>query len=231
MSNAMADLLTPNRHIVRSPINPYDLSTIVSIWPKPLDEFKATIYPGRFTMRPGSMDSPSLLTVGTSSWWKDTGDGQPVLEITCSSVVVAESIVKDYCNGYLGANGDTSGPGIFWVPGKIEDIKEVKEKYKALLAKAFLKQQNLYTILVRMADTLWARTNGNPVAVGDDMRLAARELGLSERKDWMAEFKQQDLERCPACGYMVNSQFPVCGNCKTVINAARAKELKLEFVK
>lgn len=232
MPNAMEAFLSPSRHIVRSPINPYDLSTVVSIWPKELDERKHTIYPGRFVVPPGSMEHPSTLVVGTSAWWKDSLDGQPIIEIPCSSVIVADAIVKDYCNAYLGANGDTTGPGIFWVPGEVhvEELKK-EQKYKSLLAKAQLRQSALYTILVRMADSLWARSNGNPLAIGEDMRMAAKQLGLAERKDWMAEFKMQDLERCPACGHMVNNMFPVCGNCKTVINPERAKALKLEFVK
>jgi hypothetical protein len=53
-----------------------DKSTIVSIYPKEINEVKHTIEPGRFHLKPGKPDSPSLLVVGSSSWWKEIDEEQ-----------------------------------------------------------------------------------------------------------------------------------------------------------
>ena len=66
-----------NRRTIRSPINPMDKSTIVSIYPREIDEVKHTIEPGRFHINAGSRDKPSSLVVGTSVWWKDIDPEQP----------------------------------------------------------------------------------------------------------------------------------------------------------
>lgn len=226
----LPDWLNPTQHIIRMPVNEYDKSTVVSILPKSFDERKHTIMPNRFQIEPGSFEKPMTLVVGPASWWKDTGDGQPLLEIVSPSVVVADSLVKDYCNGYLCSNGDEAGPGLFWIPGAV-DLTELNTKYKPLLAKAHLKQTKWFQNLVRAADALWSRSHGNPQVIADDMRIAAQQLGLVEKKDWMSDFKMQSMELCPACGFMVNPNFPVCSNCKSVINEKLAIERGIKFAK
>src|SRR6187200_2386767 len=90
-----------NRRTIRAPVNSLDKSTVVSILPKRIYETKITIQPGVFEIAPGSMEHPSVLVVGASSWWREVDVDQPLLEIPVSSIQVADSIVKDYCNGLL----------------------------------------------------------------------------------------------------------------------------------
>ena len=217
-----------HRRVVRAPVNPLDKSTVVSIYPVDLDERKPTISPGDFKLKAGSFEKPSTLVVGSSSWWREIDENQPLLEIPVSSVQVADSIVKDYCNGLFMCDMDGSMPGIFFVPGEWDLIRLVTEK-KALLETARRKQNNFWDQLITIADSLWSRTNGNPLAISDLMRLGARERGKVD-KPWMSNFiPSVSLENCPACGSLINKQFPVCSVCKTIINMDMFNKLGLKL--
>ena len=216
------------RQTIKAPDNPMDRCTIFSIYPREINETKCTIQPGKFILPAGSYESPASLIVGSSSWWKEIDEDSPLLEIPQSSIIVAESIVKDYCNGMLTYVPDHSSPGIFFIPG-IVSVIELKSKYKNQLDKAKTMQDNWYRALVLMGDSDWAKSNGNPLAVDDNMRLAARELGL-EHKEWLSNFEMAETVRCVACGQMRNPLFPMCGNCKTIIDVDKFKKLGLKQV-
>lgn len=215
-----------NRRTIRGPVNPLDKSTIVSIYPKEIDEVKHTIQPGRFIIQPGSVKNPTVLVVGPSSWWREIDETQPLLEIPVSSIQVADAVVKDYCNGIFGCNMDTAMPGLFYIPGNYP-VKEIKEMFSKELNKARIRQENFWQQLIKLADSLWARSNGNPLAISDDMRLAAREMNLQETKDWMKDFKMMEMSRCFACGSLKNPQYPICATCRVIdSNHPLAKEIK-----
>lgn len=224
----LPDWVNPNRRLVRAPVNPNDISTVVSIIPKRIKEDKWTIHPGQFILEPGSYDKPTTLVVGSSCWWREVSEDQPLLEIPCYSTQVAESIVKDYCGSYLLASGEDVKPGLFWVPGSVTP-DEVKLKYKVLLNKTKDAQIRWYHALIKMADSIWVRGNNNPSVIGEDMRIAARELGIAEKKDWMSNARAQEMDRCKACGSLVDTQFPVCPVCKAVVNETLAKERNIKF--
>lgn len=209
---AIVGAFPSKRMTIRAPINPMDKSTVVSIFPKELDEEKHTISPGRFVIPPGSYEKPSLLIVGPSSWWREIDEDQPLLEIPNSSIQVADSIVKDYCNGILACNMSDSMPGLFYIPGEHDKVSLMKQ-FMPELVKAAARQKNWYLILVRLADSLWARSNGNPQAISDDMRMAAKELNVHETKDWMKDHQMADMVRCKACGALKNPLYPVCSSC------------------
>lgn len=215
-----------NKRTHRAPVNPLDKSTIVSIYPRVINERKPTIQPGDFYIDRGSVENPAILVVGPSSWWKEIDENQPLLEITVSSLQVADSVVRDYCNGVLGSNMGESMPGLFWVPGEFT-LDELKKQHKSLIEKAANKQKMFYKTVVKLADSLWARTNGNPLVISDDMRLAAKELGL--QKDWTRDFQQIESVRCKACGSLKNPQFPVCPTCKAIDDPDLAKKLGIVF--
>lgn len=226
-----------NKRTIRAPINPLDKSTIVSIMPKPIHEVKHTIQPGVFDIAPGSIESPAILIVGPSSWWRDVDEDQPLLEIPVSSIQIANSIVRDFCNGILACNMSNRMPGLFYVAGCQNDaignvsvpetLKWIKKTYAHELKAAEEKQKNWYAELVRLADSLWARSNGNPLVVADDMRMAAKELGVHGSKDWMKDHKMVDMVRCFACGSMKNPEYPICATCRAVDpNHPKAADIK-----
>jgi hypothetical protein len=215
------------RRTIRAPVNPLDKSTIVSIFPKFISERKHTIQPGVFEILPGNYESPSLLVVGSSSWWKEIDDQQPLLEIPHSSIQVADSIVKDYCNGLIACDMSDNMPGLFFIPGEISLELLLKDHQKELDI-ARTKQRNWYTALVRMADALWSRSMGNPLTISDEMKIAARDLNLVN-KEWLKDSQTMDLVRCAACGHLKNPLYPVCSNCKNITDPAKAKALGLVF--
>lgn len=214
-----------NRRAVRAPINPMDKCTLVSILPYKLVERKPTIFPGLFEIPAGDINNPGILVVGPSSWWKEMGEKEPLLEIPVASFAVADSVVKDYCNSQLGANTTDRKPGIFFVTGE-RDAAYIKKNHAKELEDAGRKQHDWYLALIKISDTMWARTQGNPLAISNDARHAA--IALKLEKPWLQDFKTMQMEQCPACGTLRQNQYPVCANCKTILDQKRFAELGLK---
>ena len=220
-------LHSPNRRTIRAPVNPLDKSTVISILPKHIIERKVTIQPGVFELFPGSIEKPTILVIGPSSWWREIDENQPLLEIPVSSIQVADSIVKDYCNGLLACNMNDQMPGLAYLPGEY-NLDKLKKEHPHFLPDMIQKQRKWYMELVRIADILWSRTNGNPLAISDDARLACRELNI-HNKPWLGDFQTAELVRCVACGSLRNPAFPICQSCHAIVDKDRAKELGLTF--
>jgi len=214
-----------HRRVIRGQENPLDRATVVSIYPRPLDEYKYTLFPGRWTMNPGSYDKPEVLTVGPSSWFFDKDEESPIVEIPVGALQIAESIVKDYAGAVLEATLGECQPGLFFLPGTITSA-QVKTDHKARLDHANQLQKNWYLKLVKVADSLWARSNGNPIAISDDMRMAATELHLVD-KPWLQDYHAVAMVKCFACGNLRNPEYPICPSCKYIDQThPRAKDLK-----
>lgn len=221
----LTNVLNNRRRLVRAQKNPMDKCTVVSIFPKAIDEQKITIEPGKFHIPAGTFDNPATLVVGSSSYWKDIDLEQPMLEIVVSSIQVANSIVVDYCNSLLASNMSDSMPGLFFVMGALTPM-EIKMKFKEQLLASKAKQNNWYTALVKLGDSLWARTGGNSLAIMDEMRLAAKELNLND-KPWLKDYLVSELVRCNFCGGMRNPAYPICPQCKAIDPThPLAKEIK-----
>lgn len=211
----------------RAPVNPLDKATVISILPKRIREVKHTIEPGVFILEPGSYEKPFFLVVGPSSWWREVDENQPLIEIPTSAILIAESVVNDYVNGIYKCDMGESVPGLFWIPGTITH-ETLMKNHKGLLDTAARKQKNWFSELVKAADILWARSQGNPLAIGEDMKLAAQQLGITG-KEWLKNFEQVELVSCRACGQMNKSNIIVCPNCKVVLNQEEFKKLNLQF--
>lgn len=218
-----------HKRTIRAPVNPLDKSTIISILPKPIYERKITIQPGIFELKPGSIDKPSLLVVGPSSWWREVDQDQPLLEIPVSSIQIADAVVRDYCNGLLACNMDDMMPGIFYLPGEYT-VDKLKKEAMPILLRAIANQKRWFLELVRVADVLWSRSNGNPLSISDDARMACRELNITN-KPWLGDIQTAELVRCVACGSLRNAQFPICQTCKAVADPELAQKLNIQFAK
>jgi hypothetical protein len=211
--------------ITRAVKNPIDKSTIVSVFPKRIIERKFTIEPGIFEIPAGRLENPGILVIGSSSWWKHFDENQPNLEIPVSSVSVADAVIRDYSIGMFGCDMENAIPGLFFVPGEV-GVADIKTKYATKLKEVYDKQWNWFNFLVGAAESLWARSNGNPLVISDEMRLAAVELGKKDRP-WLLDFNKIQLVSCVACGSLKNPAFPVCGVCRYVDQAhPMAKDLK-----
>lgn len=224
----MSVLLNHHKRIELMEVNPLDKATIVSIYPQEVLEIKPTIQPGYFHIPAGSFKNPSLLSVGTSSWFSEGDEAAPILQVPVFAIHVAKSVIVDYCSSLLAYAPDQM-PGIFFIPGDVS-VEEVKGKYikELLLAKA--RQDKWFKSLIKMADALWSRTNGNPLAIADQMRLAAREMG-QDTKPWLADYQNEAIEKCIGCGSMKKAEYPICPNCKAITNREQAEKLGLSFAK
>jgi len=216
-----------NRRTIRAPVNPMDKSTVVSILPKLIEERKPTCQPGFFALKPGNYENPSILVVGPSSWWREIDENQPLLEIPVSSIQIADSIVRDYCNGLLACDMAGKMPGLFYIPGEFS-VDKLKKEHLPLLIKAKEQQKNWFLELIRIADILWSRSNGNPLSISEDARLACKELNITQ-KPWLGDVQHAELVRCVACGSLRNSNFPICQTCKAIADPELAKKLNLTF--
>lgn len=210
----VAEFPPARQSLTRMSKNPIDKSTIVSIYPKLISERKFTIEPGLFEIPAGRLENPSILVVGTSSWWSYSGDTRPTIEVPISSVQIAEAVIRDFSNGMLACDMVDARPGLFFIPGELT-LAQVQLGYKSELESVAAKQKNWFMNLVKIADSLWARAGGNPMAISEEMRLAATELNLKE-KPWLKDFHTIELVPCKACGSLKNPLYPICSVCKSI---------------
>ena len=219
----------------RLPTNPMDRCTIVTLIPKIITELKPTLFPGRFIIPAAKPGDYELYTVEPTSYFiPSINERQPPTEVQVNSVMLAESIVKDYCIGIYECNMTDKMPGIFFIPGEwtrknIQSYTDPAGKtFQVILDDAKQKQKNWYMALVQSADVLWARSGGNPKTISDDSRLAAESLQLKD-KPWMQDFITVSLVNCKSCGELVNPTYPVCKHCHAILDAKKAKELDIQF--
>lgn len=198
----------------RMPANPIDKTTIVSIYPREIIEEKITIDPWKFKIPAGTVDKPGILVVGTSSYWAKQSNDMPAIEVPISSVKIAESIIEDYSKGMAECDMVDARPGLFFVPGTLTAF-EIKAQYKEALEAADIKQKNWFMRLVKVADALWSRSGQNPLALSNDMRIAAEGLNLKD-KPWLRDYQTAELVPCFACGSLKNPLFPVCATCRAI---------------
>jgi hypothetical protein len=180
-----------------------------------------------FELKPGTFENPAILVVGTSSWWREVDENQPLLEIPVSSIQVADSIVRDYCNGLLACNMSDQMPGLFYIPGDFT-VDRLRKEHFPLLVKAKTQQNKWFLELIKIADILWSRSNGNPLSISDDARLACKELNI-QNKPWLGDLQAMELIRCVACGSLRNPAYPICQSCHAIVDKEKAKELGLTF--
>lgn len=203
-----------HRRAVRGPVNPLDKSTVISIYPRVIQFKNVTLQPGIWNIEAGSIEKPALMLIGPSSWFKDVGPDEPLIEIVQSSVQIGESLVRDYINGMFGVSIGVAEPGLFFIPGEI-DIKKLKTEYNSLLQQALNKQMQYYRTLIKFADSLWARSNGNPLCINDEMRMAARTIGSHDR-DWMKDHINVGMVPCFACGEFKHPDYAICKACHSI---------------
>lgn len=217
------------RGVRRGPVNSLDRCTIVSIFPRLIDE-KKPVWPERFIIAPGNINSPSLTIVEPASCWREIDADQPLVEIPISSVQIAHSVIYDYCVGMNEVVIGTRQPGLFYVEGAYHDLDVLLKlpNYNLMYQAAINWQENWYKSLVAQADVDWARTQGNPLSISLDAKNAAEFLQLKE-KAWMKDHFSYELTNCPGCGVMRNPNFPICANCKLVLDEDKFKALGMKL--
>jgi hypothetical protein len=214
-------------NVIPMQVNELDKTTIFSIFPMDVKEYKITVFPGFFHIPAGTPEAPSNLVIGSSSWWKEITESNQILEIPQHSILMAESIVTDWASGMLGYERGNAQPGIFFIPGNLT-VTEARKLHAERFKRAEEMQRRWYLNLVNLADVMWSRSSMNPMAISEHMRLAARELKLDD-KDWLANYQAVALVKCIACGSPRNPAYPICPTCKAVADPEKAKTLNLKF--
>lgn len=216
--------------VQRRPDNPLDRCTIVSVYPLEVVDYKPTVFPNTHRIEGAEDNDFAILVVKGAHYDREVGEDQPWIEIPVPSTDVARAFIQDYINGLPEYVPNVAAPGMFYVLGAHDKKSILKtDGFEEKLNAARTRQKEWFLRLIQMSDKDWVRTNGNPRSVGNTARLAAEKLGIKD-KAWMQDFQQMQMTSCPACGFNVNPAFPICSNCKTIINPERAKELGLQMV-
>ncbi len=219
--------MNARRRQTRRPRNVHDKTSVISILPKELHKEFITLEHSNYTIPAGSVEKPAILILEGTSWWSAAQPAPaPMLEVQVDSFSLATSLLRDTLIGMLECKIGEAQPGIFIIPGVVT-LTDLKTKYSEEVKRAENMQKRWFEALVTMANIDWPRSQGNPLAIHDDSRLAANELG---RKDlpWMGQFTVQELIPCVACGAPRNPKYPVCGSCHNVIDSKLAESLNIK---
>lgn len=225
-----------NRKVIHTlPKNINDKCTIVSLFPREIVETKPTTFPGRFVIPAAPENGFSLLVVDPASYYlASQNPRQPPNEFQINSALLANSIVQDYINSIAWASPGKR-PGVFWINGAHDEVSILHSKDEngvPFLTRLKMEEQiqkDWFLEVVKQADSLWARSNGNPTSIMEDARVGALRYGLKD-KPWMGDAVASELKNCFSCGELVNYSYPTCKHCKAIINPEKAKELNLMFV-
>lgn len=219
-------------------INKNDISSIISIVPIEIREFKPAIYPGNFNID-ACLDQkvPVILHIGESNHVVSIANQRNPLMVPTSSYRMAQSIVDDYCNSQIGLSPGAK-PGLFFFQGKVTlkellvegNLKDddVRLDYRKGLELAREQQKNWFNNIFRMADNDWNRYK-NHRSISDLARVGAKIYGVADKKEWMVEANIESvLVDCPRCYDKIDSRASICKACGCVVNPEKDKMFKQE---
>ena len=200
-----------------------DKSTIFSIVPFAIDEFKPGIYPGQFKLPACTDDSkPQRLVVGASEHLMNVGGKRQPIRIETASYQIAKAVVDDFLDGQLFTSPDAH-PGICWVQGDIP-TDQFKKDCASIFASMKAVQKQWFILVVHKTDDDWKKYKNSRV-VTDYARFAAKALNIPT-PEWMStEEIAMNFLKCPACSTMNDPSNAVCSGCSCILNAEKYKTL------
>lgn len=202
---------------------PNDISTVFSIVPFEVFEFKPGLYPGSFKVPACLNDSePESLVIGASEHLMSIGGKKEPIRIMTPSYQIAQSVVTDFLDGQMWTNPDAH-PGICWIQGKVATTTFLKDHID-IYNRIKTKQKNWFVRLCKETDNAWAKTQNHRV-VSDQARFASKFLGLDPI--WMrAEEIGFTYKKCPACSIANDPANAVCTGCRCILDEEKYKSLK-----
>lgn len=200
-----------------------DKSTVFSIAPFQVNEFRPGLYPGNFKIPACLNDTvPERLSVGASVHIIHIADRKEPLQVVTPSFQIAKSITDDFLDGQLWTNPNCH-PGIAWIQGDVS-IESFKTLHKNVFDAMRAVQRNWYVNVCNQTDNEWKKYQNTRV-VSDQARFAAKVLGLEP--EWMtAEVVGFTFNKCPACNTANNANNAVCTNCRCILDEGKFKTLK-----
>jgi hypothetical protein len=209
-----------------------DISTIFSIVPFEVREFKPGLYPGNFNI-PACRDEKEVqsLEVGASEYLLAVAGRKEAQRIVTPSYIIAESVVKDFFDGQLWTTPEEK-PGLCWIQGKIS-VEKFVVLYKEIYARIKDQQRKWFVRLCKQTDNEWKKQHNYRV-VSDQARFASYYLGLDS--EWLhTEDLGTRFNKCPACNVANDPQNVVCTGCSALLTpelfAAGTKEEKFRVLR
>ena len=201
-------------------------STIVSIVPFVIKEYKPGLYPPHYII-PASSDGDKdiqIVHVGEATHYMYIDQDRGHARLFTPPYEVARSVVEDFVSGQLGVD-ENAAPGLFWLPRE-ESLESVKSEHKEKLELARTRQRNWFKNATMIADNDWNRFHQHNV-ISDFQRRMAVLIGLDPVKhEWMSPEVAASKVKCPGCYSMVDPQQAFCAICLTVINPEKAKGIQ-----
>jgi hypothetical protein len=208
------------------------ISTLVSIVPFPIREFKPGLFPGTFHIEPCfDENNPVCIPIGESFHFVYIDAERGNLRVLDPSYDVCRAIVSDYNSAQL-ESGPTRHPGLFWLPGEwtAELIRKDKEA-SAKLEEIKKIQAEWFISLVRLGDDDWERSRQHQT-ISDTQRYAARSIDPTNKQNrqWIFVDPKNSViaetSICPACGSDVLKTAVVCRYCKFVLDEDKYSQMK-----
>lgn len=203
-----------------------DISTILSIVPVEIKEFKPGIYPGQFNIDACADPKKPIVyyVYGSKQMVAVAGHKEPIA-IDTPSFTIAKAIVNDYNAGHMFSTGDAR-PGLTFVQGK-KTFEEISKEFPTVLPQLVKEQRNWYVALVKMADNDWARYKSHK-AISDLSKIACRSLALE--REWLVdEYTSEMNVRCKACFQPLNKEQVVCHHCRAIQDNNKAMASGIKF--
>ena len=132
-----------------------DLSSVVSIVPFPIREKKPSLLPAEYYIPAAKPGDFEVLHVERAHVILQIIE-ERTIRLPVLSEDIANSIVKDYCNGFLARIAGEAEPGLF-VVSNWPTKQEVAALYQAELKAANDKQNYWFKRLVELADDNWGK--------------------------------------------------------------------------
>lgn len=198
-----------------------DTSTVFSIIPFPISEFKPGLYPGQFKIAPCyDVKLPVRLIVTPSIHYRYVPDNPKPDAVETASYRIADAIVKDYLDGSLWVAPDAH-PGITWAHGTLTTEEFIKrDDYRIIKDK----QHKWFLRVFEETSNDWNKIHSYKV-VSDPARYAAKYLGKNPEWLTLPPVEQAEPLKCPACSTLNDSSNAVCTNCRCVLNEEKYKKL------
>ena len=203
-------------------------STIVSIVPVKIEfRAKGAMYPDAWDMPEADDLKPEVLHI-EDGWTRIyLGVERGYYKTTILSAVLAKGLVDAYIKSCIGY-GDMCQPGVFTIPDKEIERKDVERACSEHLTHARICQSNWYEKLIKDADNDWSRSGHSHRSISDLQRRIAKKLRLD--KEWLHISPTETpygMMKCPACVSDIETKSIVCKHCHLVLKPEEYK--KYEF--
>lgn len=205
----------------------FDVSTVVSILPVPINEKKPGLNPGQFDMRPANDKDFQLLVIERCHHPVYIDETRPRLIVPDPSDIVAESIVTDYKVAMVGFQAGECEPGLGWVPGEYNNDENGKKafaiEHSELLEDLHRLQLGWFRRLLEIADDDWSRYKQHKF-ITPLQRIAAEALGQTNREWLLSHRIEEAMSKCKFCFTQVHPLAIICHSCRGVLDPKRFKE-------